>query len=566
MPTSWYHVIPRILGRVLVEQPTSVLDVGVGFGKYGLLLRETLEIAEKRYEKSSWKIRIDGIEAFHGYHNPIHEYIYDHIEYKPIEKALTNLGCYDVILLIDVIEHFEKEAGRKILDALLAHTNKALIVSTPVIPAKQEEYNGNTFEEHKSRWSVTDFTNYEEDFSLVDIGYEKALIVKLYPNENVIKKNRPLFLRDKQLYQKTNTSPDNKEKTKRLKIAYIMPHRSITGGIKILLEQIAWLKSQDHEVYACLRSDKKADSALPDWNRPEVNKDIVISPQECYTPYIKDADVIIAGWIEQLPELCGLGIPVVYTEQGSESLFGDLRIVGRFANYHERINSLYASPCYFTSVSDYVAEVLEKRFGRNSVVVPNGVDTQLFYPGTPPKDNVILLVGNPKLAFKGFNTALQALALAWHLGARFTVNWICQVKPDIKGNIFPINVYVNPEQKQLPKLYRNASILLFASWYEGFGMPPLEAMASGLPVICTRCGGPNMYLKPNENALVVPTGDERSMAAAILDLIVDKNNMRQILSKNARQTALAFNLDKSLFAFESFLKNVYSLTSHASDA
>ena len=561
MPTSWYHVIPRILARVLVEHPASVLDVGVGFGKYGLLLRETLEVVNERYQKSSWKIRIDGVEAFDGYRNPIHDYIYDHIEYKSIEEALPALGRYDVILLIDVLEHFEKQTGRDMLKALLAHTNKALIISTPIIPAKQEEYQGNTYEAHVSRWNIADFTNFEEDFSLVDIGYEKALIVKLYPNDSVLDNNKALYLRDNRLLnrQQPGTACADTKDAKHLKIAYIIPHTSITGGMKIIVEQIAWLKSRGHEVYACLRSHKDAESALPDWNRPAVDKDIVIAPQDAYAPYVKDADVIVAGWVEQLPELCRIGIPIVYSEQGSESLFGDLHIVGKLPDYHKLINSLYASPCYLTAVSKFVADVLEQRFGRKAAIVPNGVDTRLFYPGTPPGNNVILLVGNPKLAFKGFDTALQALEIAWHFGARFTINWICQVQPDIKGNSFPINVFVNPGQKQLPAIYRQSDIFLFASWYEGFGMPPLEAMACGVPVICTKCGGPDMYLKQNENALVVGAGDEKTLAAVIQYLLDNKNNVRQKLAENGRKTAVEFSLERSLSAFETFLQNVCSV-------
>ena len=559
MPTSWYHVIPRIIGRVLVEHPDSLLDVGVGFGKYGLLLRETLEVADERYEKSSWKVRIDGVEAFDGYRNPIHEYIYDHIEYKPIEEALPALGRYDVILLIDVLEHFKKEVGHDILKKLLAHTNKALIISTPVIPAKQEEYLGNLYEAHQSRWHITDFTNFEEDFSLVDIGYEKALIVKLYPNDGILNKNKLLYVRDNALL---NQAPEAVSgiisEPRRLKIAYILPHRSITGGMKILLDQISWLKSHGHEVYSCLRSKTKADSSLPDWNRPAVDKDIVIRPQEAYAPHIKDADVIVAGWVEQLPELCGIGIPVVYTEQGSESFFGDLSSVGGLPDYHGLINSLYASPCYFSSVSGFVADILEKRFGRKSALIPNGVDTNLFHPGTPPNNNVILLVGNPKLAFKGFDTALQTFERLWHFGHRFKVNWICQTKPDIHGNSYPVHIYVNPEQKRLPELYREADIFVCTSWYEGFGLPPLEAMACGVPVICTRCGGPDIYLSPNKNALVIPPGDEKALAAAIQYLLTNKNNVRQVLSENGRKTALKFSLDKSLAAFEAFLKCICS--------
>ncbi len=42
------------------------------------------------------------------------------------------------------------------------------------------------------------------------------------------------------------------------------------------------------------------------------------------------------------------------------------------------------------------------------------------------------------------------------------------------------------EDEDLPALYRQAAVLAFPSLYEGFGLPPLEAMASGTPVVASK--------------------------------------------------------------------------------
>lgn len=64
MPTSWYQAIPNILTQVKSINPQSILDIGVGFGKYGLLFRDLLEIPLERYSKGTWKVKMDGIEVF----------------------------------------------------------------------------------------------------------------------------------------------------------------------------------------------------------------------------------------------------------------------------------------------------------------------------------------------------------------------------------------------------------------------------------------------------------------------------------------------------------------------
>lgn len=89
MPTSWYQAIPLILDKMLQEHPQSILDVGIGFGKYGVLLREALDVSREKYRKKDWTVQIDGVEAFKSYRNPIHDYIYNRIYYDSIEEAVT---------------------------------------------------------------------------------------------------------------------------------------------------------------------------------------------------------------------------------------------------------------------------------------------------------------------------------------------------------------------------------------------------------------------------------------------------------------------------------------------
>lgn len=80
MPSSNFGHLLDVLQIVTMLNPHSVLDIGVGFGKYGFLLRELLDLKpgeEGGYAK--WSRRIDGIEVEARYLTPVHEYIYDRI-------------------------------------------------------------------------------------------------------------------------------------------------------------------------------------------------------------------------------------------------------------------------------------------------------------------------------------------------------------------------------------------------------------------------------------------------------------------------------------------------------
>ena len=69
MPSSRPNTIPAVVHLLRQIQPRSILDVGVGFGKWGHLFREYTDIHESendpaRYPKKNWHVRIDGIEGF----------------------------------------------------------------------------------------------------------------------------------------------------------------------------------------------------------------------------------------------------------------------------------------------------------------------------------------------------------------------------------------------------------------------------------------------------------------------------------------------------------------------
>ena len=75
MPTSHFYQLNEIVELVTLTNPKSVLDIGIGFGKYGFLLREYLELRDGRNKYNDWKRRIDGIEVFEEYLTPVHHFI-----------------------------------------------------------------------------------------------------------------------------------------------------------------------------------------------------------------------------------------------------------------------------------------------------------------------------------------------------------------------------------------------------------------------------------------------------------------------------------------------------------
>lgn len=156
MPTSDHHNINAILTILNNLNPKRVLDVGCGFGKYGMLLREYLDIWYERLRKEEWITTIVGVEAYEAYRNPIHDYAYSKVYLGEAQSIVPTLGEFDVVLIADVIEHLEQQQARELVRECFKHS-PVVVISTPAEFYPQTELCGNSYEVHRNLWTRDDF-------------------------------------------------------------------------------------------------------------------------------------------------------------------------------------------------------------------------------------------------------------------------------------------------------------------------------------------------------------------------------------------------------------------------
>ena len=165
MPIGAASELPTIVFHLIDKQPRSVLDLGIGMGMYGAVVRQWLDMG---YSESGKRTILHGVEVFEKYKSPAWNFydridITDILEFEPAQK-------YDAILLCDVLEHFTKEQGRALISRVMdwLEVGGSFIITTPAIHCEQGEVYGNAFETHRCVWSASEMS--ELGFQILNDG------------------------------------------------------------------------------------------------------------------------------------------------------------------------------------------------------------------------------------------------------------------------------------------------------------------------------------------------------------------------------------------------------------
>lgn len=140
MPSSLLALAPAVIHMVWETKAKRILDVGPGRGKYGLLIREYVGDPE----------RLDAVELEPTYITPRLTAIYDNVFLGDVCDYVTY--PYDLVLMLDVIEHIEKPKALALLDRLECQ----VIISTPMEFFENPSDLPDS-ERHVSHWTSTDF-------------------------------------------------------------------------------------------------------------------------------------------------------------------------------------------------------------------------------------------------------------------------------------------------------------------------------------------------------------------------------------------------------------------------
>ena len=161
--------------------------------------------------------------------------------------------------------------------------------------------------------------------------------------------------------------------------------------------------------------------------------------------------------------------------------------------------------------------------------------------GLPPGARFILHVGH-NAAYKNRAGAVDVFARLGDVPDLHLVLVGPPPAPGLRARVARLaNVhFAGPvDDAALHDLYRRAALFLFPSLYEGYGMPVLEAMAAGCPVVCSTA--PALVEVAGDSALCAPASDPGALAAACRTLLADEA-LRQRLVEGGRARAAGFDV------------------------
>ncbi len=179
-------------------------------------------------------------------------------------------------------------------------------------------------------------------------------------------------------------------------------------------------------------------------------------------------------------------------------------------------------------------------------VIRHGVGDEFFTNATRSSGPLHLLFVGQWLEMKGIAALSDAAGrlLAVHSELRLTCAGTL-VPPSQVLARFPVGVRdridVKPRvsQSELVALYERSHIFVFPSLYEGFGRALLEAMAAGLPIVCTSVGVAADALRDGDSYIAVPPSNADAIVEAVERLIADPP-LRASLGRRARAVAEAY--------------------------
>jgi glycosyltransferase involved in cell wall biosynthesis len=356
-----------------------------------------------------------------------------------------------------------------------------------------------------------------------------------------------------------------------VRITFVLPEANLSGGVRVVAIHADLLRKAGHEVVVV----SLPHPVIPWWIRArrflrtgvwlrqpstpshldhvDVEHRILDEHRPVTDADVPDADVVVATWWQTAEQVAALspckGVKAYFVQHDETEFYASEDLKSR-----RQVRATLRLPMHKIAVSRWIVNRCAEHALGGFAIVHNAVDHALFTSG-PRERQPVATVGAmySDVVFKGSEMALEAIRLAQRDYPELRVV-LFGAEPLRKQVTLPPNTTfaLRPEQTLLPRLYASCDAWLFPSRAEGFGLPVLEAMACGTPVIGTPTGiAPEVV--PDGGGVLLRGFGADEMAAAILRFAGMEESEWRARSNAATAVASTYRWEDSGAAFEAEL-------------
>jgi GT2 family glycosyltransferase len=328
----------------------------------------------------------------------------------------------------------------------------------------------------------------------------------------------------------------------RLRIVYVTEDTGVGGGHRVVFQHLNGLAARGHhcELWSL-------DSG-PDWFDLNV-------PVRAFEDYYALADALadedaikVATWWATATHVWRAsvrrGIPAYFVQDLETSYYPD------DPETQARVLASYRPEFHVFATSAWVAEHLRELGSEPEARIAPGLDLDRFFPLDGARRERALLALGRSNPLKDFPLTEAAYRL---LSEPKPELWLYGIEPEL-GQSLGARYHVRPSDAEVNELLNTSAVFLQTSRHEGFCLPVLEAMSTGLPVVCTDAHGNRDFCRDGDNCLM-PEAEPREVAAAI-QRVLDDERLRARLVEGGLQTAREYDWSRKLDDLERFFEGV----------
>ena len=342
---------------------------------------------------------------------------------------------------------------------------------------------------------------------------------------------------------------------KHFRFLFCVPTTQLSGGVKVIFSLTDGLVDAGHEV------DLFSYANAPEWYNQKAR---LVEAKDLSSVDMARYDFVVVSNAVFIPMVLPLlgHARCVFLAQDYESFHHATDTTYEsFLAESPAFKALYSLPVPIISISRPIARLIQERIGKSAYYLPVGLNKDVFKPQThsPSRDRKrVLFVGNYLMPYKGMRDGLDALE---KLSADIPVELVMITQEERGRKLFdsysfPKEVHFCPSETDVPGIIASCDVYCCTSWYEGLGLPALEAFCCGIPVVSTRTLGVDDYAEDEGNLLLANPNDPDDLRDKLRRILTHPELASRLVQGGFEAMNGRYEWDTSVSAFMSAISDI----------